>query len=458
MSILKRIPVIQRLAVATGLTCALIACGGGGAGDAPVLPPAWQGVQSLELSQEEAEKPDVAINAAGVGFAVWEQEVGGANEVFSRRYRDGVWEPAQLVTGDVDTGAFDPQVVVLPDGEALVVWQHGLTGALSVASKRSVNGAWTSGPVALQENLSDVGDLELVANGNGHAAALWSRRVNVGAASVIQGAVYRNNAFEPSEAISGGVTNALSPDIAIDANGNVLAVWQQLIGGKTTVLVRPYANGDWVVERTLNDGDAAEDAQVAVGLDGLAFVAFLDKASDRIAFARATDFATNSWFNIGDGQPISAVNQKASRPQVVLDGKERATFVWNGLDGGVEKLYSSRVEVRRTGAGTVTTDELDLGLVDTQDAGSANLHQMAIDASGSVIAVWQQDDETGRSRLMSNRLAPNATQWGTLERIESESSGDANLASLAMSPDGRAVVVWEQRDGARQDILANVFK
>lgn len=103
-------------------------------------------------------------------------------------------------------------------------------------------------------------------------------------------------------------------------------------------------------------------------------------------------------------------------------------------------------------------EPLALEKVETDDTGSAQLPQIAPDASGRVMAVWQQSDGT-RTNMRANRLDPVTGKWGTPELIETK---DAVNASLAMSPGGLALAAWEQGTpfpgGEFFSVMGNVFK
>ena len=104
------------------------------------LPRVWANIQAsdawgaaFQLSTDLAHSPAVALNANGEGVAVHVERVidtgGGWNEfIWARRYVNGTWEAAQRVshgTGDpYGMYAYEPQVGLDADGNALVVWRQ----------------------------------------------------------------------------------------------------------------------------------------------------------------------------------------------------------------------------------------------------------------------------------------------------------------------------------------------
>lgn len=48
--------------------------------------------------------------------------------------------------------------------------------------------------------------------------------------------------------------------------------------------------------------------------------------------------------------------------------------------------------------------------------------------------------------------------WDAAELIETNDSGRAEYPQIAMDASDNAIVVWQQNDGARTDIMANCYK
>ncbi len=188
----------------------------------------------------------------------------------------------------------------------------------------------------------------------------------------------------------------------------------------------------------------------------------------------------------------------AGAPRVVVDTNGNATAVWRQSDGTRYNLWANRY-VPGTGWG-------EAQLIETDDAGSAWLADVAVDASGTVVAVWYQFDGT-RYNVWANHYVPgfgwsmaevienasgsatdpqvavddsgnavavwsqvdggvysiyanryvSGTGWGTAQLIETDDSGDARYPQVAMDDNGNAVVVWQQSDGTRYNIWSNRY-
>jgi hypothetical protein len=114
----------------------------------------------------------------------------------------------------------------------------------------------------------------------------------------------------------------------------------------------------------------------------------------------------------------------------------------------VSSIYANSYNVASSAWGLAT-------LVENVDAGAALDPRVVGDGSGNVIAVWRQADGSGRYGIWSNRYASGA--WGKAGLIEQDNAGDADAPQIAINATGSAVAVWRQFDGARYNIWTNRF-
>ncbi len=195
--------------------------------------------------------------------------------------------------------------------------------------------------------------------------------------------------------------NAYAPQIAIDTNGNALAVWQQHDGTRDNLVANRYTAGSGWGTASLIETDNAGNA---------------------------------------------------SSPQIAIDANGNALAVWNQFDGTRYNIWANRF-IAGTGAGTGWGTAT---LIETDNAGNAYFPQIAIDTNGNALAVWTQSDGT-RYNIVANRYTA-GTGWGTASPIETDNAGDASsLAQIAIDNNGNALAVWYQHDGARTNIWANRF-
>jgi hypothetical protein len=457
---------LSALVAALGAFLLIVACGGGGGGDAgggggggggAGTVAAWQISQLLETTDGAAASAKVAINSSGVAYAVWVQQDGTQGQVFSSRYIDGKWQPARSLptTLNVNETAAEPNVVVHPDGTATAIWIESdiaNPGRGVFSSSTSSNGDWLPASLVQSAGAAAPEKLKLVSDGRGNAMAIWRTD------SIIVASYFNGTQFGPLEEINEfDDENADSPDIAMDyeSSGNALAVWvENDNNGIPTVFSRFFNRGlvgfgNWSATAVpLNLANAASTPRVAMSPNDRAVVTWIEnKGAERNVGARmATSVSAAAW-EIASTTLDVGVNDA---PVAAIDSQGRAVVAWDATIAGTGSIESARFD----GTAWKTLD------VET-GAGEAFGVQVHMDANGRAFAVWSQISLLTLD-LVANRLDPVTGAWGTPELIETEDSGDAFSASLAVNGDGRAVAAWQQREqvvgGLASSIAANIFK
>ncbi len=86
----------------------------------------WEGAVLIEAGANHAQYPQVAFDASGNAFAVWVQHDGTFSSIYANRYDalSGSWGTAELIDAGANTAQY-PQVAVDAGGNAFAVWQQG---------------------------------------------------------------------------------------------------------------------------------------------------------------------------------------------------------------------------------------------------------------------------------------------------------------------------------------------
>ena len=239
--------------------------------------------------------------------------------------------------------------------------------------------------------------------------------------------------------------SASYPEIAMDATGNAIAVWYQYDGERNNIWSNRFtAGGGWGAATLIetNNVGSAFLPQIALDASGNAIAVWYqsDGARDDIWSNRFT--AGSGW---GAATLIETNNDgHASAPEIVLDGNGNGIAVWYQYDGVRNNIWSNRYTAG-SGWGAAT-------LIETNNTGNATDPQIAMDASGNAIAVWDQFDGV-RNNIWSNRYTA-GSGWGAARLIETDNAGAASLPQIAMNANGNAAAVWYQFDGTRNNMWA----
>ena len=95
-------------------------------------------------------------------------------------------------------------------------------------------------------------------------------------------------------------------------------------------------------------------------------------------------------------------------------------------------------------------------LIESDYIGDSWYPKVAIDPNGNAIAVWGQYDGV-RDNIRANRYVA-GVGWMTPVLIETNDTGNAGEVEVAVDAAGNAIAVWEQFDGAIYNIWANRYE
>jgi hypothetical protein len=141
-----------------------------------------------------------------------------------------------------------------------------------------------------------------------------------------------------------------------------------------------------------------------------------------------------------------------ARVAVAQDGS--AIVVWSQTDGAAESLWANRYEAS-IGWGTPELIDNGEGRLPSPDIFREHL-SLAMAPDGNAIVVWTLvQDETNDISTWSNQYVPSAG-WGTPERIE-QNDGWTAFPQIAMDTGGNAIAVWRQVDGSGYGLIHSIW-
>jgi hypothetical protein len=282
---------------------------------------------------------------------------------------------------------------------------------------------------------------QIAIDADGNALAVWSQDDGT-RANIVANRYDAVTGWGTATLIeSADAGDASGPQIAFAANGDAVAVWAQSDGTRANVVSNRYTAGAGWGTATLIEHDDTGDAydpQVAVDRNGnaVAIWAQFDGTHTNIVANRTTGGA---W---GTAAPITNT-LNAFVPQVATDPQGDALAIWVQQNGAAYDTWAAR----RTGGGWGTP-----ALV----APNSSSPQLVFDATGTALAVGSQDDGT-RTNIWASRFDAH-TGWGPSSLIERGDAGNALEPQVAVDANGNALAVWSQSDGATYNVWANRYQ
>ena len=193
----------------------------------------------------EAYYPQVAFDASGNAIAVWHQDDGTRYNVWANRYVVGTgWGTPTLIETE-NTDAYPPQIAVCSSGTATAVWYQDDGTHLSIWANRYIIGTgWNTASLIETDDAGDARYPEVAVDDNGNAIAVWRQDdgtlLNIWVNHYIEGTGWGTATLLETE----NAGSAYYPKVVVDGNGNAIAVWYQDDGMRTNIWANRYVMPD----------------------------------------------------------------------------------------------------------------------------------------------------------------------------------------------------------------------
>ena len=196
---------------------------------------AWGSAALIETDNTGiAYQPQIAVDSSGNALAVWRQSDGTRDNIWANRFDGSNWGNAVLIETNNDGDADSPQIAIDSSGNAVAVWRQSDGARDNIWANRFDGSSWGSAALIETDNTGSTYQPQIAVDSNGNALAVWAQsggtRVNI-RANRFNGSNWGNAVL--IETNNDG--DADSPQIAIDSSGNALVVWRQYDGTRTNI-------------------------------------------------------------------------------------------------------------------------------------------------------------------------------------------------------------------------------
>lgn len=303
---------------------------------------------------------------------------------------------------------------------------------LCALSAFTLEGTWS------QSNLvsSKSSELSIDIDGSGNAMAVWNGSIETTANNVFYNYIGKGALWHASLMLSDTDGRAIMsvPQIAIDENSNVVAVWEEFDYENriTTVNARTLSSpGKWspIIELSKSVG-AGRSPKVAINSSGYAVVAWRnwDQGNSPRAIQAATFQFGGSWsaaVNIGIGENV----------QVAVDNAGNAIAVWNDSNIDSSIIKSATLPKGGTWSSPATLSNRN----------HAGIHSLGINESGYAVAIWEEMNSDGAEPFLSVKASskqPGGSWSESQEIFIPDVMFQISSLKVVVDASGIATAVW----------------
>jgi len=409
---------------------------------APAAMAGWLPAVDISEPGEHAGNPHVVLDSEGNATAVWDRW-NGVDTVVESAYRpagEGWGTPIDLsvpvLEGEVVPGAHDaqsPQIAVDRNGNVTVLWErYAGTKVVLQSVDRPAGGSW-SAPVDIGEvNLGAAPEPWIAVDWEGNATAVWKK------GEVIQSA-FRPFAGSWAAPIPISPGESFVPQAAMDARGDVTAVWMHFDGSRHVVegAYRPEG-GEWESPTLVSEpGESAGNPHVALDASGDSLVAW--RGEDK-----GKEFVRAAYRPVGEpwGPPanVSSEGEQVQAVRDAVDPEGNAIVAWAGNAGEEGSPEIARAAYKPAGGAWETPTEL------SADGGNSFPSDVVFDTSGNASVVWKRWD--GSSNVVQAAYRPVGEGWEAAVDLSEEGKQGVDAVVVLDAPgdattaDGHATAVW----------------
>jgi PKD repeat protein len=234
-------------------------------------------------------------------------------------------------------------------------------------------------------------------------------------------------------------TDSITPNIAIDSQGRILALWIEMdwpLPGIADVLYTTRENGQWSeIKETVSQLYDARNPHLITDSNGKPHLTYDDGKSEttRDIFYRSFSFEENHWSNI---QRVYLTNQNSSNPKIGVDKDAKIYVMWAqqyGQDAENKIVINSKNEAE---IWPETFEDI------SRNKNSSANHPCFAVRDGNISACWMDNRDGGWDLFYNEKI--NA-EWKTPTKLNN--SGEIYWPSLAQDKEGNIHIICSSKEG-----------
>jgi stringent starvation protein B len=360
-------------------------------------------------------------------------------------YAQDFSEPVNISVAGQD--AFNAQLAIDSNNNIVAIWtRFDGTNNIIQSSTSSDQGANWSTPVNLSVAGQNAATPQLAIDSNNNIVAIWQR--SNGTNNIIQSSTSTDQGSSWSTPVDLSVAgqNAATPQLAIDSNNNIVAIWFRSNG--TNMIIQSSTSTDqganWSTPVNLSEaGQHAANPQLAIDSNNnIVAIWYRSNGTNNII---QSSTSTDQGANWSTPVNLSVAGQDAATPQLAIDSNNNIVAIWQRSNGTNMIIQSST----STDQGANWSTPVNLSVAGQ----NASNPQLAIDSNNNIVAIWQRSDGTN-TIIQSSTSTDQGANWSTPVNL-SEAGQDAEIPQLAIDSNNNIVAIWDRFDGTNYIIQSS---
>ena len=348
-------------------------------------------------------------------------------------------------------------VAVAPDGSPVVVWEGESTGAENVYQIHA-RGFRADGCERFHDTLvskepkGQQHEPAVAVAADGSFVVVWEDdqdgddRYRILAAGFDSHGSKRLDDYPIGRTGSG---DQREPDVAMDAEGNLVVVWKENSGepGVYQIHMAGFDSGgsQRFVDTPVNPDPATEQRKpaVAVATDGSFVVVWEDDSTvdSAVHEIRAAGFYADGSERVPDATVNKDKNGKQRRPDIAMDAQGNFVVVWEDDSRGTKNVY----QIFGAGFHSNGSRRFYVSPVNAESTRQQLDPAIAMAPDGSFVVVWQDDSTRPKKvyEIFAAGFDPGGSKRLHDTPVNGNSRGQQEEPDVAMDAEGNFVVVWK---------------
>jgi hypothetical protein len=391
--------------------------------------PIWLPPTDIAGPTESITFPQVAVNAGGDAVAIWPRDTGSETVLETlERPAGGDWSAPEVLSEPGEEEPANVRIGLDTAGNAVAIWSIGFGSTIRTAA-RPAGGDWSAPEDLSVENGRTP---QLAMNAAGDAVAVWSGFDGVDDEVTWAAVRPAGGDWSPPEELSvAGESDGFFPQVAIDAAGNAIAVWQRfdLSDDVVQAAVRT-ADGDWSAPDVLSSpGENARSPRIAMNAAGSTVAAWSSLSGGTHAAVRPAG---------GDWSAPKDISAAGAEPALAVDSGGTAFALWPVTVAPGEMVL--QVAMHPPGGSWSAPEDLSAPFEYFQS------YNLDANPAAGVVATWTRQGGVPKNGVQA-AVRPPGGDWSTPKEISAEGE-NSGLPDLGFDAAGDAIAIWGRADGS----------